>query len=222
MKYPVIIFDFDGTLADSFDPALDYVFDVLMPKYHIKNLERKNLEALRQMSIGELMTFIPWGFIKIWPIIWEVKKWHDENLHLVSLYPEVPDMVRTLAEAGFTMMILTSNSRPNVEKVLRRYNLLDYFKDIGESGGLFNKPKALKKIMAEYGLKKEELIYVGDEIRDINACQKVGIPIVAVTYGFNGRDGMAKRKPEYLVSSPRRVPMVVETVAYTSGENHAS
>ena len=214
MKYPVIVFDFDGTLVDSFDPALEYLFEVLLPKYRVKNLEKKNLESLRQMSFGELMTFIPWGFIKIWPLIWEVKKWHDKNLHLVSLYPEIPDMVRTLAEAGFTMMILTSNSKDNVQQVLRRYNVERYFEDIWESHGLFNKPKTLRKVMHHYGLKAKEMIYVGDEIRDVKACKKVGVPIIAVTYGFNAREGLAKYDPEYLVSSPRRLPMVVEMVSH--------
>ena len=206
---PVVIFDFDGTLANSFDPALDHLFNEILPKHNLKNIKRADLNKWRNKSIPQIALSLPFSFWKIPQVMLEVKKWHDQNLDAVTLYPEVPKMIRDLNQLGFRLMILTSNSVSNVERVLKRYDLQNEFIAIKESNGLFNKPQALRNIFDDYELTAREVVYVGDEIRDIRACKKVGVSIVAVNYGFNGTKGLRKNKPQYLVNSPQAV---VDTV----------
>ena len=206
---PTIIFDFDGTLANSLDPALDYLFTTILPAQHIHILAQ-DLARWRNKSIWQVARALPFSFWKIPRIMLEVKKWHDANLNLVNLYPAVPTMVKELAKQNFRLMIVTSNSVSNVQAVLARSQLNDYFETIKESHGIFNKPQALKELLRQHQLVAAEVIYVGDEIRDICACRKVGIPIIAVTYGLNGEKGLKKNKPQYLAASPQEVVSIAQ------------
>ena len=46
------------------------------------------------------------------------------------------------------------------------------------------------------------MLYIGDELRDVKASQKAGVPIAAVTWGFNSRQSLAAAKPDYLFDRP--------------------
>ena len=101
--------------------------------------------------------------------------------------------------------ILTSNSSENVELFLKHHGLDDLFQFISSKSKLSGKAKHLKSILRTFSLEKEEILYVGDEIRDIKACQKVGIPIAAVTWGLNAKDALAANNPEYLFDDPQEL-----------------
>ena len=45
-------------------------------------------------------------------------------------------------------------------------------------------------------------MYIGDELRDVKASQKAGIPIAAVTWGFNSRESLAASEPDFLFDQP--------------------
>ena len=52
-------------------------------------------------------------------------------------------------------------------------------------------------------LGRDEVVYIGDEARDIDAAQKVGIPIISVTWGFNSSDVLSRHCLLYTSPSPR-------------------
>jgi HAD superfamily hydrolase (TIGR01549 family) len=99
--------------------------------------------------------------------------------------------------------ILTSNATENVDLFLRTHGLRDQFDFISSTSKLTGKAKHLKAIRKTFSLKNEELLYIGDELRDVKASQKAGIPIAAVTWGFNSRESLAASKPNYLFDTPR-------------------
>ena len=79
------------------------------------------------------------------------------------------------------------------------------FHFISSKSKLSGKAKHLKSIMRTFSLEPEEILYVGDEIRDVKACKKVGIPIAAVTWGFNAKEALAETQPEYLFDTPQEL-----------------
>ena len=88
-----------------------------------------------------------------------------------------------------------------VEEV-RAHGLREQFDFISSTSKLTGKSKHLKAIRKTFSLKSEELLYVGDELRDVKASQKANIPIAAVTWGFNSREALAASKPDYLFDTP--------------------
>ena len=68
---------------------------------------------------------------------------------------------------------------------------------------LFGKDKIIKKLIKQYQLPLERTYYVGDETRDIEAAKKSNVQVVAVTWGFNSADVLARYKPDYLIDNPK-------------------
>jgi phosphoglycolate phosphatase len=104
---------------------------------------------------------------------------------------------------GIKLGILTSNSKKNVNKFLINQKL-DMFIFVDNSG-LFGKESKLKKTMKRYGLNSEDILYVGDEIRDIFSTKHVGVDIAAVDWGYNDIESLKKNNPKYLISDPEKL-----------------
>jgi phosphoglycolate phosphatase len=65
--------------------------------------------------------------------------------------------------------------------------------------------------MRRYGLRADELLYVGDEVRDVNACRKVGIPIVGVSWGLNDHNALVEAEANYVVDTPEELLSLLES-----------
>ena len=102
------------------------------------------------------------------------------------------------------MGILSSNSKENIEKFLQA-NSLEIFDFIHSEENILGKGKALGNLLKTHRLKNNEVIYVGDEVRDIEACKENGVKIISVTWGFNKKDILKKSKPDYIVDKPRKI-----------------
>ena len=59
--------------------------------------------------------------------------------------------------------------------------------------------------MVKQALHPSNVLYVGDEVRDIEAAKKAGIRIAAVTWGYNSKKALEAYKPDYLVTKPEEL-----------------
>ncbi|MCL2110203.1 HAD-IA family hydrolase [Microgenomates group bacterium] len=215
-KKPIIIFDFDGTLVDSFTPALEYLFTTLIPQFKITEISRAQIDQLRSQTLFQLIKKIRFGWLKVPLIIWKINRWSDQYAWSFALYDHVPELIRSLKKHGYSLHILTSNKTFVVETVLRHHQLLEEFTSIHASGGLFNKDKKLLQLLRQLNLQKSDIVYVGDEIRDIQACRRADVRIISVSYGLNSSAGLRQFKPDFLVEEPRDVFSIVEKLHHES------
>lgn len=100
--------------------------------------------------------------------------------------------------------IVTSNSKENVLLFLEQWHIkgIDF---IFSAKNLFGKAKVIKNLITKHQLEKESVIYVGDEIRDIEAAHQAKIKIIAVDWGFNSKKRLAQAKPDLLISQPKEI-----------------
>jgi hypothetical protein len=82
------------------------------------------------------------------------------------------------------------------------HNKISSFDNIISSGGLFGKAKAIKDFLSQQALDSQEVVYVGDECRDIIACQKNKVRVIAVTWGYDSEELLAGYHPDALVHHP--------------------
>ena len=80
---------------------------------------------------------------------------------------------------------------------------------------LFGKHKAMNKMLKNENLKSEGVIYVGDEVRDVEAADKVGLKVVSVDWGFNSREFLNQINPGSVVSSVSDLKRLLTTVDTT-------
>jgi phosphoglycolate phosphatase len=202
-----IIFDFDGTIADTLS-AIVRLVNEHAPEFNIKPLGEKDVEELRGMSNLDIIKRYRIPLFKVPSMVLMAQKELHKRIGEVPIFPGIKDLILDLKVRGLRLGILTSNSAENVLKFLRTKGL-DVFDFIHSEQNFFGKNWALLHLLKKHGLKKETTIYVGDEVRDIEACQKVGIPIIAVGWGFHRRHLLAEKNPTHLVDSAGEIMAIV-------------
>lgn len=202
-----LIFDFDGTIADTLS-AIVRLVNEHAKEINIKPLAETDVDELRGMSNLDIIKKYKVPLLKVPYLVLRAQKELNHRIGEMSLFPGVKELVLDLKRWGIRLGILTSNSRENVKKFLQAQNL-DVFDFIHAEQNFFGKNWALLHLLKKFNLKKEEVIYVGDEVRDIEACQKVNIAVIAVSWGFHRRKLLQDKLPTYLVDSPDEIRAIV-------------
>ncbi|MBS3051796.1 MAG: HAD-IA family hydrolase [Candidatus Aenigmarchaeota archaeon] len=206
MKLKAVIFDFDGTIADSLVTGLE-IFNRLSKKYGYKEI--KDPEKHRNMTARELIKELGISIYKIPFIEREVKFELNKEIRKIKIFPGLKDVFTKLEKNKIKLGILTTNTEKNVEDFLDAHKL-KMFEIIIAKGSLFGKHKLMKELIKNSNLAKDELIYVGDEIRDIEAAKKTGIRIVSVTWGTNSKKSLEKMGPDYIIEKPEELLELVK------------
>ncbi len=201
-----IIFDFDGTIADSFDYILE-MFEGWYPDK--KHYSRKEIDGLKSMSIPMIAETLGINRWKLPFLVIKGRRQMSRQLDKIELIKGIDKVIEKLKQNNLNLFIASSNSTKNINEYLKSHNLDIYFSQVHGDISLFNKSNAIKKILDKNNLKPEETIYVGDEVRDIKAAKKAGIKICSVSYGFNSSELLELQKPDYLVNESQDILKVI-------------
>jgi phosphoglycolate phosphatase len=108
-----------------------------------------------------------------------------------GLYPGVAETLEALKEEGYTMAVVTNKPSPFVGPILRNLAIERHFDLIVGGEDLPRKkpdPLPLLHACDTLGHPKEKALMIGDSANDILAARAAGIPVIAVSYGYdNGR-----------------------------------
>ena len=196
----LLIFDFDGTIADTFEAGYR-ILNQLAEEFGFRRLERKDLERARDMRTRELISFLGIPARKMS----RIARRGSEELHAcmdgIKPLRGMPEAIRTLHAKGFSLGIITSNTEANVTRFLRNYDL-ELFDFMRNCSKLLGKAGIIRKVLRGRRVPIEDVLFVGDETRDIEAAQKAGIRMAAVTWGYNSRRSLAAMRPDLLFETP--------------------
>jgi phosphoglycolate phosphatase len=207
VKYKLVIFDFDGTLADSF-PWFLAIVNTLADKYTFKRIEADEVETLRGYDARRLIAHVGVPAWKVPLIGNHMRRLMAQQISTITLFSGVDRMLRDLAERGVTLAVVSSNSYANIRQVLGPANaeLISYY-ECGVS--MFGKHAQFKKIVKKSGISQRHTLCVGDEIRDIEAARRADLPFGAVAWGFTNVEALRAYKPAELFT---QIDQIVETV----------
>lgn len=199
MKYQLVVFDFDGTLADSF-PWAASVVNQYADRYGFKRIDPTEHEALRNFDARELMEHLGVRMWKVPQMAIDVRKRMAKEIDKIPLFPGIDEMLHGLARAGIQLSVVSSNSETNVRTVLgaRSAALFQVF-DCGAS--VFGKAPKVKSVVKKCGCAPERSILIGDEIRDADAARKTGLAFGAVAWGYTNPEALRALHPEAFFSS---------------------
>lgn len=202
-KPKLIIFDFDGTIADTLDAAIS-IFNRFARRYRYDRITHEERLVLRTKTSREIFRSLNVSFFTLPFVARRVKRELNATIEDISLIPGIKEALVTLAKEDIRLGILTSNSRANAEAFVA-YHKLPPFTFIA-TGGFFRKDRMLQRVIREQRLKPKDVIYVGDETRDIDAARKAGIRCIAVTWGVNEREILESQSPDFLITHPSELP----------------
>lgn len=195
VKY--VVFDFDGTLADTFDTIKKIV------KSEIGGSSEKSFELLKDEGIKGVMkrnnTHI-WELpTLVLKVISSLRRKKD-----IKLFPGMVETLRTLSKS-YKLGVVSSNSEENIIQTLRKHNVLGLFDFIFSQSSIFGKHKVLKKMCNKYQISPSEVVYVGDEDRDVIAAKKIKIKNIAVSWGYNSEKRLKKVNPDCIANTPKEI-----------------
>lgn len=205
-----IIFDFDGTIADSFGIFVESLNAAARFEH---NLSKEQIEELRKSTIKEIISELG---IKPWRLPFVLKRGRKEvtkRIDRVSIFRDMPDLIAQLS-LDYKLYILSTNSDENIEYVLKKYNSLKYITKIFANIGITSKARSLKKLMHSEGLMFDECLYVGDEIRDIEASKKANISCISVAWGYANPDALKQHNATMLAYKP------ADIMHFIAADNH--
>lgn len=201
MKYRTLVFDFDGTIADTLGETRR-IFNIIAPDYGVRKVEQHELASLRHLSLKDLLNHLEIPKRRVPALIARGTGMMRSNIAELNLIEGMGDVLIELRQHVHSLGILTSNTSANVDLFLRTHGLREQFDFISSTSNLSGKAKHLKAIGKTFSLRPEQMLYSGDEVRDIKASQKVGVAIAAVTWGFNSRESLAACSPDFLFEAP--------------------
>jgi phosphoglycolate phosphatase len=199
----VIIFDFDGTLADTIDILLS-ITNRLSAEFGFKSATKEELAQLSNLNSWQILQYSGISIFKFPLLIRRLKAELHSQVPHIQLFPGIKEVLLELKKRGFQLGIITSNSRENVLGALEKNGLQDTFTFI-YSGSTFGKHKVISKWLRIENIHTEKVVYVGDEIRDIDAAKKTGIKVIAVGWGFNSQEALAAQNPDFLIERPQEL-----------------
>ncbi|MEM1159038.1 MAG: HAD hydrolase-like protein [Verrucomicrobiota bacterium] len=214
MKTRCLVFDFDGTIADTIEQGM-VILNELSSEYGFKPLDKSELATAKDMSARQFISHLEVPRLKVPRILAEGKKRLHSQIGKVAPCQGMVELVKSARAEYEIVGILTSNSQENVDIFLKNHGL-EVFDFISTIPKLSGKAKNLKAIMRTFNLVPRETFFVGDEIRDIKAGKKSGIPTAAVTWGFNSEKSLRQAEPTYVVSD---TTMLLEILQHAQDED---
>lgn len=200
VKYKYVFFDFDGTLADT-EEVNFVIYQKLAEKYNLRNITIDELGHIKKMSARELMAYVELKKRYLPFLLKRGKNLLKQDIRNIKPCKiDIFDTILQIKDMGIQIAIITTNSKINVKMFLEAHDV-DVF-DFIASSSMFGKEAKMKKIIKKEKLNVNDVLYVGDEIRDIHAAKNTGVDIASVAWGYNTVESLKKQKPNYLIYEP--------------------
>ncbi len=204
MKYRLAIFDFDGTLADSF-PWFLGVINRVADRYRFRRIEAHEIGELRGYSTSQLIRHLGVPTWKLPLIARHMRGLMAEDIGKIALFPGADRLLHCLAGRGVKLAIVSSNSEENVRRVLghETAGLIGHY---GCGASLFGKRSKLRRALRQSGVPGSAAIGIGDEIRDFQACREAGIAFGAVSWGYADPQALRALEAQEFFSALEEIP----------------
>ena len=207
----LIIWDFDGVLADTLGPGLNAWNQVTGNKYAAEI----TASDVRLLGIENLVRKLRIPFYKVPAYINKVKENMSSEMEKVKIFPGMKPVLNELKQK-YRLGIVTTNSRKNVDVFLEKNNMTGLFEFVVAGAGIFGKARRIEKAVRDAKVQKHETVCIGDEVRDVKAAKKADVRIISVNWGFNSAELLEQAGAECIVGNPGELLKAVESLNRTA------
>jgi HAD superfamily hydrolase (TIGR01509 family) len=206
-RFPVYLFDIDGTLLDSAEDICGAVEQVLALKPPARSVSFEYMKGFIGLHLIDLFTDVypDYSTEQIDGLIRQYRTNYLARGHLQTrLYPGVAE---ALAALGGRKATATTKGSPTTRAILEQFALIQYFDHVQGTDGFPCKPApdVVLVALAALGARREECLFVGDSPADMEAGRRAGVRTCAVRYGYGKGDELAKWAPDYWVGDLREL-----------------
>lgn len=209
MKFKAIVFDWDGTLFDSISSCWE-VYQEVFDEFKIPRIA---LEQFREEFIGDYHEYYLFKGIKendlrkvdeLWRRLFSKKK--------VSLFSHVHSTLKQLHERKVKIALVSNGDGARIREELKQHRIFSFFNAIVTSDDVKQfkpSPNGIIIALKRLGVKKNEVLYVGDSEDDVRAGKRAGIKTAGVLSGLHSRERLEKAKPDFILEKTEEVLEIV-------------
>ena len=189
-KFSLIIFDLDGTLADTSRLIFDS-FNFVMRKY--KSIEMTPQQIMSYFGPPEEIAIKNILGSDDFDLVWrDYLDYYEMHLDETEVFAGIPELLRNLKELGSHLAIFTGKGDNTTESTLQYHGLRDLF-DVVVTGSVVKNhkpnPEGVELALNKIGIKPSMSVLVGDSLSDYRAATSAGIHFIAAIY-----DNLAKNR----------------------------
>jgi phosphoglycolate phosphatase-like HAD superfamily hydrolase len=202
------IFDFDGTIADSRDFIIDFIAKEA-GRYPLDTVKKHELYGLSVIAVARHLGF---KWYQLPKLMLKGRNNMSKIIHHLKPFPGVIEVINKINHEGHQVFIVSSNSVKNIRSFLK-HNKIDE-EILAVYGGIevFGKAPIFRNVIKEFNLDINETVCIGDELRDIEAAQSVGLRQVGVTWGFASIEQIRETSPTWIAQMPSELLRILEEI----------
>lgn len=183
-KKRAVVFDFDGTLSNSFPLVVGKITEAIAMFRDEELTEEENNSIYGPTEEGIILKLIKDKgeakecFLRYLDLY---NQYHDELLP--DFIPGIRELLEELNKRNIPVFLLTGRSKESTMITLTKFNAFKYFKAI-YTGGLYGevKEELLNELASLHHYNKEDLVYIGDSLHDVPQCRRANVDIISVSY----------------------------------------
>jgi phosphoglycolate phosphatase len=211
MTIKLAIFDFDGTLANTF-AVFGESLNTLALKHRFRQVVPEDESRMRSMSASEILRELRLPLWRVPAVLSDYRKMLRKRIDEVHPFPGIVPVVDMLLDHGVALAVATSNTVENVNAVLGPERV-ERFAALECGSSLFGKSHRLGRILKQTETHRDQAVYIGDELRDAEAAQRVGVQFGAVAWGYTSFDALLLINPGMIFRVPADLAMLSATAS---------
>lgn len=203
----LVIFDFDGTLADTNEVSYQ-IYAQMCERHKVPLLTPEELHDLKKLPVKERLKTMSVPIYKVPKLVRQSWDLYFDYMDSVHYFEGIESLLESLHQEGITAVIVSSNHKRNIEAFLS-HQKVNHFSEIYGKARVFGKERLIKKVLKKHQVAMQDALYVGDELRDIDACLKLNMPIASVTWGFDRESMLRKLNPDGIARTPDELKALI-------------
>lgn len=204
-KFPVYLFDIDGTIMDSAADICAAQREVLQAAGFVGDLSDEALRRFIGQHLIDLFSHLGFPEERHDAMVQHYRSIYLSRGHSdTRVYPGVADMLVGLDGRKSTA---TTKGTPTTRAVLEQFGLLHHFDHIQGTDGFPAKPEpdVIHASIQGVGARPEDCLLIGDSAADMEAGKRAGVRTCAVRWGYGDFEAMARWNPDYWIDEPSQL-----------------
>ena len=219
MEKKLILFDYDGTIADTHESIISGI-KYSLKKHHIiapdeniikSYIGRSLIPVFKEITQSNNDTLIE-------NLLFAYREWYFKNQDSGDLkdtmFPDVKNTLRILFERGCCLGVATNKSRKGLVDGLKKHDLIKFFSTIKTVNECKPKPDPEMGNMAlkELQILKENAVMIGDTINDAIMAKNCGIKFIGVNWGYNDPKVLKENDALFVIKAFKELPEIINTI----------
>ncbi|HSX24872.1 MAG TPA: HAD family hydrolase [Candidatus Andersenbacteria bacterium] len=192
MSNKLVIWDFDGVIADTFDMCLNII--------RLSNPELTKTEY-RQRFEGNINKIKKDRRERSHIDFWAE---YEKNILNQKMTEGIENPVQYFAEFYPSVIVSSTISKP-INQFLEHHTIRQYFQEIFGNEISESKIEKFNMILKKYNIRSEDCVLITDTLGDMKEASKAGIKSVGVTWGYQSRETLEKGNPASIVEKPEEI-----------------